>query len=117
MDAILCLTGYESSKQKNRETDNSRAEPAALQRGIPLEPAHYWHPSAHAAELAWGRLLVTGCPGALKLRGETQAARGWEKKGRHDNTLRSSLIPYLLPLGCHFHLGAGMGIEGLPSSF
>lgn len=59
MDAILCLTGYESSKQKNRETDNSLAEPAALQRGIPLEPAH-WHLSAHAAELAWGRLLVTG---------------------------------------------------------
>lgn len=62
MDAILCLTGYESSKQKNRETDNSPAEPEALQRGIPPEPAHCWHLSAQAAELAQGRLLGTGYP-------------------------------------------------------
>lgn len=115
MDAILCLTGYESSKQKNRETDNSLAEPAALQRGIPLEPAHCWHLSAHAAELAWGRLLVTGYPGSLKADREDPSSQGMGKTGRHDSVLRSSFLPHLFALWCHFHLGNGMGIEGLPS--
>lgn len=54
MGTILWLTGYESSVQKNTETDTGLAEPAALQRGIPLERAVCWHPSAYAAEIAWG---------------------------------------------------------------
>lgn len=54
MGAILWSTGYESSMQKNRETDTGLAEPAALQRGIPPERAVRWRPPAHAAEAAWG---------------------------------------------------------------
>lgn len=114
MDAILCLTGYESSKQKNRETDNSPAEPAALQRGIPPEPAHCWHLSAHAAELASEGYWWPATRRVEKLIGETwQPGKG--KTGQCDRIPHSSFFPHLFSLWCHFHLGAGMGIEGFPS--
>ena len=66
-------------------------------------------------ELAWGRLLATGYPGSLKADREDPSSQGMGKTGRHDSVLRSSFLPHLFAWWCHFHLGAGMGIEGLPS--
>lgn len=80
MGAILWSTGYESSMQKNRETDTGLAEPAALQRGIPPERAVRWRPPAHAAETCLGKLPVTGYP-SLKADGGDPAAREKETKG------------------------------------
>lgn len=87
------------------------AEPAALQRGIPLEPAHCWHPSACAAELAREE---TGdwLPRSLKAhKGDQQPGEG----GRKDDVtvfILASPILTLMPLLLN---GTRMGIEGPPS--
>lgn len=70
------------SKQKNRETESSLAEPAALYREVPLEPAHYWH---HQPYCSLGEITDDGRPGfprsLWRQSGETPSSYRKRKKG------------------------------------
>lgn len=93
MGAILWLTGYESSMQKNTETDTGLAETAALQN--PTGASGVLAPISICCGDCLGKLAVTGYPNLKADRGDP-AAREKETKGNVTSIPHSSFQSHLL---------------------
>lgn len=104
MDAILCLTSYESFRQKNRETDNSQ-----LSQQLCWEESHWSQHTAGSRQCTLPSLLGEGnwwlAPKEFKSQWGV-GGRGWREKRAMWHSSLYLASPLLF--WCHFHW---MGLE------